>query len=303
MKDRVLAVSVLGAIAALVILWAPLASWNVSDRGAQALPTFVPSEFGYIPLALKDCAAVPTRTCTPTPTATPVPLPDLIVSELSVEAGPIPAWTSVEITTTVFNDSTEDCDDFFWSDLYVYTDTAGPPGASERGVDWSWGYPLPADTGRTFTFEHVFTVSGTHYIYAKADASGFVEESDEENNVGGPLTVTVQYFADTPTPTSTPTEEPTCGGIAGTVWAMIGGQLVVPTETVQLNLWYHGALVDTGESDEYGAYVFDCVWPGEDYMLDGFVEVDGTPYYGVQPGIEVWSGQETSPVDLILFPM
>lgn len=303
MKDRLLAVSVFGAIAALVVASAPLASWNTSDRGAQAIPTFVPSEFEYLPLAMKDCAAVPTRTCTPTPTSTPVPLPDLIISGMSVDAGPIPAWTTVDISATVFNDSTEDCTDYFWSDLYVYTDTVGPPGPSERGVDWRWRGPLPAGSGATLTFGHVFTISGTHYIYAKADASGFVEESAEANNVGGPLTVTVQYFADTPTPTSTPTEEATCGGISGTVWAFIGGQMVVPGDTAEMRLWHQGSLVDTVYSDGFGAYHFDCVWPAEGYMVDGSLEVDETPYYGYQSGIVVLSGQETSPVDLVLFPM
>ena len=303
MKERFLAVSVFGAMAVLVVLWAPLASWSTADRGAQAVPTFVPSEFKYLPLVLKDCAAVPTRTCTPTPTATPGPLPDLVISDLSVDVGPIPAWTTVDITATLVNESTENCDDYFWSDLYVYTDTVGPPGPSERGVDWRWIRPLPAGTGATFTFGHVFTISGTHYIYAKADASHFIEESVEENNVAGPLTVTVHYFSDTPTPTSTPTEEPTCGGMAGSVWVFIGGQLEVPTETVEVKLWHHGTLVATAESDDFGEYSFDCVWPAGGYMVSGFVELDETSYYGYQSGVEVLSGQETSPVDVVLFPM
>jgi hypothetical protein len=301
MKDRLLAVSVFAAIAALVVVSAPLASWNTSDLGAQAVPTFVPREFEYLPLAMKECDAVPTYT--PTPTSTSVSLPDLIISDVSMDAGPIPAWTTVEISAAVFNDSTEGCTDYFWSDLYVYTDTMGPPGPSERGVDWRWRGPLAAGSGATLTFDHVFTISGTHYIYARADASGFVEESAEENNVGGPLTVTVHYFANTPTPTSTPTEEPTCGAISGTVWAFVGGQIVVPSDAAEVRLWPHGTLVATVESDDSGAYSFDCVWPAAGYMVDGSVELDGTPYYGYESGIIVLSGEETSPVDLVLYPM
>jgi hypothetical protein len=297
MKARLLTVSLFGATAALVVVSASLASWNASDPGVQAIPTFVVSEFEYLPLALKDCATVPT------PTATPVPLPDLVISDVSVDAGLIPAWTTVGISATVLNDSTEQCDDYFWSDLYVYTDTVGPPGPSERGVDWRWTGPLPAGSDATLTFEHVFTISGTHYIYAKADSSGFVDESAEGNNVGGPVTVTVHYFADTPTPTATPTEEPTCGGISGTVWAFIGGHLVVVSDTVEMRLWHHGTPIDTAYSDGSGAYHFDCVCPAEGYMVDGFVELDEIPYYDCESGIEVLSGQETSAVDLILYPM
>jgi hypothetical protein len=259
----------------------------------------------YVP-----CSSVPTptptRTSTPTktPTFTPTPVrpPDLVVTSLSVSGEPVYAWTEIEIDATVLNDSTGPCNEFFWTDLYVYTDTIGPaPG--EKGVDWKGISSLGANSSAGLQFTHMFTISDTYYLYAQADSFGFVDESNEANNVYGPVTVTVELSGDpTPTPTATPTEDPDCGSISGTVWAMIGGQLVVPSERVNMSLWKSDELIASGLSETDGSYTFECVPAGSDYQVQGLVEIDEILYWGYRVGILVNPGLETSPVDITLFP-
>lgn len=259
----------------------------------------------YVP-----CSSVPTptptRTSTPTktPTFTPTPVrpPDLLVTSLSIPGGPIYTWTEIDIDATVLNDSTGPCNEFFWTDLYIYTDTVGPaPG--EKGVAWKGIGSLGPNSSAGVQFSHMFTISDTYYLYAQADSFGFVDESDEGNNVYGPVTVTVGLSGNpTPTPTVTPTEDPTCGSISGTVWAFIGGELVVPSERVNMALSKGGNLIDSGLSETDGSYLFECVSAGTGYAVNGLVEIDGLFYQGYVVGIQVLQNQETSPVDIILYP-
>jgi hypothetical protein len=61
--------------------------------------------------------------------------------------------------------------------------------------------------------------------------------------------------------------------------------------------------VATTESEPDGSYNFGCITPGTGYAVDGLVIIDGTPYTGLQTGIQVLGDdQVTSPVDIILFP-
>jgi hypothetical protein len=259
----------------------------------------------YVP-----CSSVPTptptQTSTPTktPTFTPTPVrpPDLVVTSLSAPAGPVYAWTPIEINATVLNDSTGPCNEFFWTDFYIYTDTIGPvPG--EKGADWKGIGSLGPNTSAGLQFSHMFTISDTYYLYAQADSFGFVDESNEGNNVYGPVTVTVELSeSPTPTPSPTPTEDPDCGSISGTVWAFIGGELVVPSERVSMSLWQGGDLLQSDLSETDGSYTFPCVSAGDGYEVDGLVEIDEVLYKGYVVGVQVLAGLETSPVDIILYP-
>jgi hypothetical protein len=140
-------------------------------------------------------------------------------------------------------------------------------------------------------------------LYSQTDSFQFVSEADETNNVGGPVTVTVYYAGDTPTPTPTSTPDPACGSISGTVWAFIGGQLVVPSDRVHMSLTESGQLIDTTLTEMDGRYLFDCVSAGDSYTVRGTLEIDGTLYLGTETGIQVLSGQETGNVDIILYPV
>jgi len=264
----------------------------------------------YVPCSTVP-TPTPTRTATPTttPTFTPTPVrkPDLVITSLTLPGGPpYYAWTDIDIDATVENDSTGPCNEFFWTDLYVYTDTLSYPVVPDKGVDWKGISSLGANSSTGLVFSHTFTESATYYLYAQTDSFGFVSEAPpggESNNVYGPVTVTVIWGSPTPVPTATPAEDPDCGWISGTVWAMIGGQLVVPSERVNMSLYTPGdVFIASGLSDTDGSYLFDCVSAGTGYYIWGRVEIDGTTYQGGQVGIQVVAKLGTSPVDITLFP-
>jgi len=260
----------------------------------------------YLPPPTPTTGPTDTPTITPTPTKTPVMPSDLRITDLSVPSGePITAcWTPLDITSDVTNASTGPCNEFFWTDLYVYTDTVGPPPPNKAGVAWQGLGSLGPDTSTTITFTHSFAISGTHYLYAQADSFQFVSESDESNNVGGPLTVTVACEGTPPTPTPTPTPDPACGAISGTVWAFIEDQVDVPTDRVYMALTESGQLIDTTLTDLEGRYLFGCVPAGSSYTVRGTLEdIDGILYLGTESGIPVSPGQETGNVDIILYPL
>lgn len=259
----------------------------------------------YLPTPTPTTGPTNTPTHTPTPTNTPVVRPDLTITDLSVPAGqPIAAWTPITITTEVSNVSTGPCNEFFWTDLYAYTDTERTPLPNEGGVAWYGLSSLGPNSSTTLTFTHTFTISGTEYLYTQADSFQFVDEVDEDNNVSQSLTVSVWYDGPTPVPTATPTrDQTTCGDISGTVWAFIGGQLVVPTDRVHMSLTHNGSPVGATETDLEGRYRFECVPEGTDYTVSGTLDIDGTPYRGIETGIEVVRLQETSNVDIILYPL
>jgi hypothetical protein len=271
----------------------------------------------YPPTPTPTTAPTNTPTHTPTPTNTPVVHPDLTIwgaPGMDAEHQTVPpigdpewraaAWTPVAITTDVFNDSTGPCNEFFWTDLYVYTDPVQTPRPNEGGVDYGGLGSLDPNSGTTLTFTHSFTIAGWHYLYTQADSFQLVDELDENNNVSEPLTVWVWYDGPTPVPTAIPTRDPTtCGDISGTVWAFIGGQLVVPTDRVYMSLSDAGGPVATAETDLDGRYFFECVPEATGYTVSGTLEIDSTLYRGSETGIEVVRLEETSNVDIILYPL
>lgn len=251
----------------------------------------------------------PTPTLTPTPAFTPLPTPalppDLTITDLAVPAGePVAAWTPVAITTDVLNDSTGACTEFFWTDLYVYTDTLSAPQIGKAGLEWQGMSGLDPHIETTLVFTHTFKNDGTHYLYTQADSFQFVNESDESNNVSQPVTVTVFY--DGPPPTLTPTPVISCDAqILGTVWAFVGGQLVVPSGRVDMSLYDQNSnLIAIEQAADNGGYLFDCVPIGEEYTVMGLVEIGGILYIGSESGIDVLEeGQVLAGVDIILYPL
>jgi hypothetical protein len=204
----------------------------------------------------------------------------------------------------VTNDSTGPCNEFFWTDLYVYTDTVGPPLPNQSGVAWQGLGSLGPSTSTTITFTHSFVISGTHYLYAQADSFQFVSETDELNNVSSPVTVAVTCVGIPPTPTPTATQDATSGSISGTVWAFIGGQLVVPTDRVYMSLYNASSqVIDQTLTDTVGRYTFSHVPAGTGYTVQGTLDMPGTLYVGAESGIQVLPSQQTANVDIILYPL
>jgi len=294
-------------------------SVNVTDGALEIdfAPIMGEAIISGIEISFTAYPPTPTPTSTPTftpaptdtPTETPIVPPDLTITGLSL-AGSQPittCWTSLPITTEVTNLSTGPCNQFFWTDLYVYTDTVSSPAPNESGDDWQGLNSLGPNSSKVITFTHSFQISGTHHLYAQADSFQFVSEISETNNIGGPLAVEVQCQGEAPTPTPTPTPHPDCGNVSGTVWAFIGGQLVVPSERVQVEIYQPGDLpVATALTNDLGQYAFVCVPPtdpGEYYTVLGTVDIDGVVYIGQESGIELPPGGEITNLDVILYPL
>jgi hypothetical protein len=255
-------------------------------------PYYQDDEPFYVP-----CEGAPT----PTPTPTPVLPPDLIVQSLDVSpSGTITSTDSITITSVILNNSTGPAHELFWVDMYV-NPTPEPPALRQAGTDWSAAGNLGANSAITITFYYSFVTTGTHKIYAQADTFDYISESNESNNVSGP--VTVDYQGPIPSPTPTPTTPSEYGSISGTTWIWLGGQWSVPTERVDIYLYSGSTLIATTTSETDGAYRFGIVPAGTNYTVVGETVVSNKPYSDTRTGIEVVNGQETANVDLYLTPL
>ncbi len=144
------------------------------------------------------------------PTPEPTALPDLIVQDLLAEPeSPIPNQ-AILITVTIRNRGGGPVGQFFYTD--VYADHI-PTGCGDAGWDYARTDALESGEAISLTFTYDgFAEAGMHSFYAYVDSACQVEESDETNNVYGPLRVRVV----TPTPVIPPpvaefTASPTSG--------------------------------------------------------------------------------------------
>lgn len=69
----------------------------------------------------------------------------------------------------------------------VYLDPPGPPGVDDAGDQFVWVQGLDPDVTAVVGFPPVTLTPGAHTAYALADSLGFVDESDEGNNLFGPI--------------------------------------------------------------------------------------------------------------------
>ena len=123
------------------------------------------------------------------------PLPDLIVEKIEVvPALPVKGMTAV-IKVTIKNVSSIDVEpgNNFWSDLYV--DPAVVPIRLGQDGVWEWGCQatwVPAGGVRVLEAEYTFNEVKSYSLYAQVDTDGQVLESNEINNVLGPVVVQVK---------------------------------------------------------------------------------------------------------------
>lgn len=129
-----------------------------------------------------------------------VGLPDLVVTGMTVDP-PLPdVGQKANITVTVENQGLKATDTWFFADLYV--DPASPPDdLTDLGTHYDY-CPEMLEIGQSclITFTHAFTSGGSHTLYAQVDTFdgfngnpdyGMVEESNEANNIYGPVSVSV----------------------------------------------------------------------------------------------------------------
>jgi PKD repeat protein len=201
------------------------ASNSVSVVTATTPITIIEALKLYLPIILKDYTppsepptATPTSTSTsPPPTATPTPTsplptatptstsppttgPDLVVTDISVVPDPPEAGQSATVYVTVKNQGNQGVP--YGNNFYVdfYVDHEPAPllhGDIEWGVQFSW-----FGAGESYTLDSSYTFTeGTHQLWGQADTDNTVVETDENNNVLGPVTLDVTSLGGGEAPT------------------------------------------------------------------------------------------------------
>lgn len=140
-------------------------------------------------------------TCTPTGI-------DLVVTGIELVPANPQAGQTVTVRVTIRNQGTTSVTpgNNFYLDFYVDQIPAPvTPGAIQWGIQGSW---MTAGASRTLTGSYVFT-AGSHQLYAQVDTDRFVNECpNENNNILGPITLTVPGAANAPIPAITPVAPP-----------------------------------------------------------------------------------------------
>jgi subtilase family serine protease/subtilisin-like proprotein convertase family protein len=116
-------------------------------------------------------------------------LPDLTVEDLTIQPAVPLVNQSFEVSATLKNVGGDDASG---TEVSFYFDHV-PSSCDEGSPDWNTVWPIALAAGATtvITWTHTFTDSGAHQLYAQVDAGCSVLESNEANNIFGPLEVTV----------------------------------------------------------------------------------------------------------------
>ncbi|HEY76539.1 MAG TPA: hypothetical protein G4O00_10230 [Thermoflexia bacterium] len=218
----------------------------------------------------------------------PCPMPDLTVTELELitTTDVISTYQPLNFRVTVANIGDRAANNLFWVDLY----TADP---ITRAIAWAAVGSLDAGSTipLTITMYSGFEVTGTYSIWTEVDSLDAVAETSEDNNMMGPITVTVSAEGTPPEPPPSGT-----GSIIGETWISLAGTLSpYPRVTIRVM----GCGVDTYTfSDENAAYSVDSLPPCT-YTVIGETWINGNRYsntYQVTVG-----DNETIPLIIILY--
>ncbi|MFB0537574.1 MAG: TadE/TadG family type IV pilus assembly protein [Anaerolineae bacterium] len=178
--------------------------------------------------------------CPPTPTLTPTatPLrPDLVITDLTAITSTVKAHQPVTFTASIKNQGQGDALSVFWVDLFV-DPTPAPPeaGQSNGDEDWKAASFLGAGETATVILDYTFSVTGTHLAYGYVDTRKHIDETDEDNNAWGSLTLNVG--AGTP-PTATLASQPLCSDIDVSRTITVSGESW-PTSEGAINIYWDG---------------------------------------------------------------
>jgi hypothetical protein len=242
--------------------------------------------------------------CQITPTPTPSQ-PNLVVESITLENdGTISTYDPLTFTVAVRNIGAAAANSLFWVDLYV-NPAVEPPSPSdlmsEASVAWAAVSSLAQGETISLTLHYLegFDTTGNHTAYSLADTWDQVLESDELDNVGGPLAVAVSQEGSPPAPTPTPTPGGTAtGAISGSTWLFINGD-VVPQGRINIYCYDGDVLIAETLSDQDGNYLLEGVPPGT-YTVIGQTFISGVSYSDIVLNVEVNSGQTTPYVTLVL---
>jgi uncharacterized repeat protein (TIGR01451 family) len=192
------------------------ASNSVSVLTATTPVTIIEVLKLYLPIIFKDYTPpsvppteTPTPTATgtlpptdtPTPTATPTPVgPDLVVTDIYVVPDPPEVGQSATVYVKVKNRGNQAVPyrNNFYVDFYVDREPAPLlHGDIEWGVQYSW-----FGAGQSYTLNGSYTFTeGTHQLWGQADTDNTVVETNENNNVLGPVPLDVTSLGDGEAPT------------------------------------------------------------------------------------------------------
>jgi len=268
-----------------------------ADTGAHVVRVQTETQ-GHIYNASKSFTA-------PCPTPTPSQ-PNLVVERIVLEnTGTISTYDPLTFTVAVRNVGAVAANSLFWVDLYM-DPAVEPPApedlASEASVAWAAVSSLPPFETISLTLNYLegLITTGEHHAYALADSWDQVSESDETDNVGGPLIVMVDQEGFPPTPTPTPVPGSSeHGAISGSTWLYINGD-VVPQGRVNIYLYDGAELIAETLSNEFSNYLLPNV-PAGSYTVIGQTYIDDTLYSDVLLNVQVNSGETTPYVTLVLY--
>lgn len=149
-----------------------------------ACSTWTPTQYKcaslqYCVLGFVDCAAV--KTCVITP---PPQQPDLVVKFSASVSG-----DTIKYVIDACNLGAGPAGPYF---VDVYYDRPNPPALQQFGDQFQQYPGLAPGACQQTVLSRSGTPAGTYTSWAQVDADGQVSESNETNNVGGPIKLTVQ---------------------------------------------------------------------------------------------------------------
>lgn len=122
---------------------------------------------------------------------------DLIVESISYSPTNISVGQPVTFTIRIKNQGTADISSFFWLGFYIDYQPSGCNDANNIYAVYSLaaGAALNAD----FTYPGSISAAGLHNLYGFVDAFCQIDESNEDNNLLGPISITVNKGTTTST--------------------------------------------------------------------------------------------------------
>ncbi|MCD6257691.1 hypothetical protein J7J45_06480, partial [Candidatus Aerophobetes bacterium] len=123
--------------------------------------------------------------------------PDLTISAISFSSAALSQ--PVDIYVTVKNQGTQDVTDSFYVDIYYDPATEPVKGKTTERERGQIGderklvtQTVPAGGTIQVSFTHTFTTLGEHRIWAQVDTDDSITETNEDNNIYGPESITVE---------------------------------------------------------------------------------------------------------------
>jgi hypothetical protein len=178
-------------------------------EGTYSGPSVIQPKPSPSPTPSPSPSSAPTPSSTPTPTPTPTPtlspsppsaLPDLIITEIHPDTIYVNFGEPIEVRVTVTNQGSDDAGGFY-VDVYKNLDTVPKLVFGDIYMHVSG---LPAGASTNVVLEVTYYAAGEYKLWAQVDLDKSVDESNEGNNIYGPVSVFTS-----PTPSSTPSPSPT----------------------------------------------------------------------------------------------